>query len=526
MTSDHYRSNLGLAFERVAAQHADRIALHFPADETSVTYDALNRRANRFACLLRRDGLGPDDVVAIFNEKTHDAFALMLACLKLGVIYTNLDVESPLPRLERMLDTCRPKRFIASAEQLARVGPAIETAGITTIALDDGAFLEQLNALPEDNPVEAAAVCGTNPAYLMFTSGSTGFPKGAVMTHAGVLNFIQWSRRRFDITADQILTSVNPIHFDNSVFDFYSALFTGASLAIFTAKATQNPRHLVKAVDAARCTIWFSVPSLLIYALRMRAFERDDLASMRTVIFGGEGFPKPQLKKLFDMFGERIEFENVYGPTECTCICSAYRVSESDFADMDNLLPLGRMAENFGCHILTEDGREASPGEIGELCLTGPNVGLGYYRDRERTAGAFVRNPFREHTDERMYKTGDLVRLNPTDGLIHICGRKDNQIKLMGHRIELEEIELAANRVDGVAECGVVLRRHGDGRADILAFASTTHELTEVGLLSDLRRLLPHYMIPASVTFMDTLPKNSSGKMDRQQLQRLASEQS
>lgn len=526
MTTDGYLYNLGLLFERTAEQNAERVALHLPDDDATVTYGVLNRRANQIAGLLKSKRLRPYDVVAILNEKTIDAFALMIACLKLGIIYTNLDLESPPQRLKRMLGTCQPKFLIASAAQLDRFASVTREIEIQTIAIDDDNIRQKLGASSGENLPETSGITGANPAYLMFTSGSTGFPKGAIMTHTNVVNFVQWSRHRFAITPDDTLTNLNPIHFDNSVFDFYSALFTGATLVPFTAKWTQNPRRLVKAVDSARCTLWFSVPSLLVYGLTLRAFEQNDLAAMRVIIFGGEGFPKSQLKKLFDLFGDRIAFENVYGPTECTCICSAYRVSNDDFRETEKLLPLGRMAENFGHHILLENGSEAPPGETGELCLTGPNVGAGYYRDPERTAAAFVNDSFREGIDERMYRTGDLVRLDPNTGLIDILGRQDNQVKLMGHRIELEEIELAVNRLADVAECGVALRGLATGRQDIVAIVATTSKLDEVDLLADLRRLLPHYMIPALVIFMDSLPKNSNGKIDRQQLRRLAQEQS
>jgi D-alanine--poly(phosphoribitol) ligase subunit 1 len=279
----------------------------------------------------------------------------------------------------------------------------------------------------------------------MFTSGSTGFPKGAVMTHANVANLIDWSRETFSITTDDVLTNVNPLYFDNSVFDFYSALFNGATLTPFSKEETSDPKLLVEKVDAATCTLWFSVPSLLMFLQTMRATDGKHLRSIRRFVFGGEGYPKAKLKSLFDTYANTSEFFNVYGPTECTCICSSYRVTQSDFDDLQGLPPLGHIAANFDYLIVD-----------GELCLLGPNVGLGYYNDPERTAQSFVQNPMNDKFIDIMYRTGDLVRLNPADGKLYIEGRKDNQIKHMGYRIELEEIEAALHCLDYVSEAAVL----------------------------------------------------------------------
>jgi D-alanine--poly(phosphoribitol) ligase subunit 1 len=349
----------------------------------------------------------------------------------------------------------------------------------------------------------------------MFTSGSTGAPKGAVISHANLVWFMQWARDRFAITPDDVLTNVNPLYFDNSVFDFYTALFSGATLVPVFHDQARDPRTLVRIVDAAQCTVWFSVPSMLVYLLTTRALSTKDFGAMRKIVFGGEGFPKAKLKQLWDLFGSRADLENVYGPTECTCICSAYTIRERDFSDMQNLAPLGTLAQNFDCEIIAAD---AADPDFGELFLRGPHVGLGYYNDPARTAAAFVQNPTHSRYIDVGYRTGDLVRRDES-GRLHFKGRKDYQIKHMGYRIELEEIEAALSSVPGVKECAVVYHKLGEALGQIVAFVASDAGMTADEVMRHVGSALPDYMVPRRVVFLHALPKNANGKIDRVGLQ-------
>jgi D-alanine--poly(phosphoribitol) ligase subunit 1 len=366
--------------------------------------------------------------------------------------------------------------------------------------------------------VELAEVTGADPAYIMFTSGSTGMPKGAVMSHRNVLNFIGWAQDRFAIQPADIFSNANPIYFDNSVFDFYTSLFSGASLVPISSEEARDPRRLVQIVNSRHCTIWFSVPSLLVYLLTTRALEAKDFSSVRKIIFGGEGFPKTKLKRLYELFGHRADLENVYGPTECTCICSAHTISSDDFADMQSLATLGFLAPNFDYEILSTDGAEG----VGELFLRGPNVGLGYYNDPERTGKVFVQNPTHRRFADIGYRTGDLVRRD-TSGRLHFVGRSDFQIKYMGYRIELEEIEAALGTIPEVEECAVVYRKLGEGLGEIVGFAAVAAEKAPAELIQEVARIVPPYMVPKRVILLSDLPKNANGKIDRIVLQSMAS---
>ena len=374
-----YLYNLGLLFKYIASIHVDSIALAFPDGATS-SFKNLDQRSDLIAKLLLSKGLEQGDVLAMFSDKSETSFSLMLACLKTGIIYTNLDFSSPSSRNNKILDRCRPSMiFYDTGIDLSNSGLEYSCPDITSKEL--GKVQESSTELTYTN------VNGNDPAYIMFTSGSTGFPKGAAISHQNLLNFISWGRSTYRVSPEDRFTNVNPIYFDNAVFDFYISLFNGASMVPVRAEDAKNPKTLVEFIDKTKCTIWFSVPSMLVYLLTTKALNGKELQSIRVFSFGGEGFPKTKLKTLYELYSTNADILNVYGPTECTCICSSYPISEIDFEDMSELAPLGEMAPNFGYRI---DPIQDNP-NYGELWLEGPNVGLGYFNDEERTNQAFVK---------------------------------------------------------------------------------------------------------------------------------------
>jgi D-alanine--poly(phosphoribitol) ligase subunit 1 len=512
-----YQYNLGLKFYEVAARHDNKAALQYPSGET-FTYAQINNLSNKIARLLLAKGIRKGNVVAIFNEKSHYAFSLMIGCLKIGAIYTNLDITSPWPRLEKMINSCLPKIIFFDVagspitNEVKQNVPLIECN-----ELQDELFIRSLTDVSNENLKETFEVDGNNPAYIMFTSGSTGFPKGAVMSHSNVLNFIQWAMQTFNITEKDILTNANPVYFDNSVFDFYTSIFNGATLVPLAHDLVKNARQLVKAINESNCTLLFSVPSLQVYLLTTKALSKNDFQNIKRISFGGEGFPKTKLKQLFDLFGDRIILYNVYGPTECTCICSSYIITEKDFENMNELATLGYIAPNFSYEILPfEDGNK----NFGELALIGPCVGLGYYNDFDRTAKSFIQNK-NSLFSQPMYKTGDVVE-KAANGHLYFRGRVDNQVKHMGYRIELEEVEAAFNTLDYINEAGVIYEKINTELGQIKAFVSVSGNGKDSKLiLNDIKNLLPSYMVPKEVTILNALPKNSNGKIDRKQLAQL-----
>jgi D-alanine--poly(phosphoribitol) ligase subunit 1 len=505
-----YQYNLGLLFNDVATKNKNNIAIK--EIDNDYSYETLNKVSNRLSHFLLKLGITQNDVVAIFNNKSLYSYSLMLACSKIGAIYTNLDPKSPEARLSKMLKTCSPKVIFYSSSNHT---PPKESFVGNIKLIDYSDISSKIENCSDSLPEACDTVASNTPAYIMFTSGSTGFPKGVVISHQNILNFIKWSQLTYQTSTSDIFTNINPMHFDNSVFDFYSSLYTGASIISVQENLTINPRKLVEHLNHLKPTIWFSVPSMLVYVLNMRALKDSDLPSLKTVTFGGEGFPKNQLRKLWKLWGDRVRFVNVYGPTECTCICSSYNVTEKDLEN-DDLLPLGQMAPNFYHAVLDENGNEVRHGEIGELCIGGPNVGIGYYNNNSKTKEAFVDNPKPLYRD-LIYKSGDLVKQDPNSNLLFFAGRKDNQIKRMGYRIELEEIENALNNLDFIQESAVIFIDTEKHPSKIIGCIKSN--LIKTDNINDfLKKFIPLYMIPDMYFRLVDLPKNRNGKIDRLKL--------
>ena len=511
MTSSYF-DNLGRVFALISSSYRGAPALVMGAEER-ITFAELDRRSDFLALCLRGAGINRGDVVGIFHFKSVDGYAAMLACLKIGAPYVNLDDENPPDRLHKILQTSQPRLLVADGLVSENTARACASEGITFKSLNE--LSELFTTAPSLPPTPAEVVIGSDIAYLMFTSGSTGVPKGVAISHAQVINFILWAKGEFDIGPSDIVSNVNPMYFDNSVFDFYASLFNGAALAPVPRSPLKEPHRLVQKISESGCTIWFSVPTLLVYLTTTRALNQSSWPAMHTIVFGGEGYPKTELQKLYILLGARTRFVNVYGPTESTCICSAYEVTTRDFNDLVGLPPIGHLAANFR-GLLLDGNQPVQTGEVGELCLLGPNVGIGYFRDPERTNQSFVANPLCTSHKERMYRTGDLLRLDPADGLLYFVARKDNQIKHMGYRIELEEIEAALASLPGVIQCAVVYTLRHSQFGNIIGYVSgNTSKLDAEKLDEQLRTILPSYMLPKQIIIRDTLPKNANGKIDR-----------
>jgi len=507
-----YIHNLAQKFKLIANEFSDSTAVI--SKNASITYGILDRQSDMLAAHFLSYGIQPGDVICISGQKCISTIICILGALKAGATYSVFDPESPIERLSKIFRQCEPKLVLCSGNLV----PGIKAIGFN--AVDSTMVTTDSDIRTRDPSVTAhwQQITANSPAYIMFTSGSTGFPKGAIMSHQNVLNLIAWSQQTFEITAADVLTNVNPLFFDNSVFDLYSALFSGASLVLFDSETIRNPAKLMQLINEYKCTSWFSVPSMLIFLQAMHAFSPENMSHIKRIIFGGEGYPKAKLKELFDIYSSRAVLYNVYGPTECTCICSSYKVSEDDFADLNGLLPLGQLAPNFDFLIVDEELQPVKPGQVGELILRGPNIGMGYFDDSDRTTLAFIQNPAHNEFREFVYRTGDLVYIKPTDGKLYIVGRRDNQIKHMGYRIELEEIENAFHGIDSASRC-VVVHCEIEGLSQIVAFVESTNgSLGEDSLKKRLQEIIPNYMLPTRFQFVDYLPKNANGKLDRMKL--------
>lgn len=505
-----YVYNLGLAFQKVCEKQQNKTAIVFDGKER-ISFNELDNLSNKLANFLLINSVRKGEVVAIQNRKTPLGFAMMVACLKLGVVYTNFDYTNPVERIRKIFDTACPKLVFADEHHSDIENLCVELQ-IKYFAADCNADFLSMKKEGLDIAL-VRDVTGSMPAYIMFTSGSTGIPKGVLVSQKSLLNFIKWGKETYLLEKDDIMTNVNPIYFDNSVFDFYCSVFNGITMVAISKEVVEKPKEMLEIIQKEQCTFWFSVPSMLIYLMNLRLLTKDKLESIRIFSFGGEGYPKELLRKLYNMYYETSDFYNVYGPTEGTCICSAYRITSEDMEE-EGLAPLGEIAPNFDYVILDDNEMES---QAGELCLMGEQLALGYYNDRERTEKSFVHYKGVDAYYVRMYKTGDLVE--KINGKLYFRGRVDNQIKHMGYRIELEEIENALIKLDGIKQCAVIHTISQKHFSKIVACLAMEQIKEAAEIRMELRKYLPAYMIPNDYVFMKELPKNANGKVDKIRLE-------
>jgi D-alanine--poly(phosphoribitol) ligase subunit 1 len=503
-----YQYCLTQIFKKIVTKYPGNRALIWDHD-SFVTYLDLYNISNQISHFLLNHDVKKGDRVCIILDKCTIAYSIIIACLKIGAPYFIIDPANPTERSKYILQKCCPSVvFIGN-------NTTIEYNSGQIVHIDEANNqFDFINNYPSSEINIEWDVTGADPAYIMFTSGSTGFPKGAVMSHDNLRNFIEWTNWQFDISPDDIFTNVNPLFFDNSVFDIYSSLFSGAALVPFNASMVRDAYQTIQRMDELQCSVYFSVPSLLIYFQTLKLMNSQVFKSIKKVIFGGEGYPKPKLKELYDCLKDRITFYNVYGPTECTCICSVYKLSDKDFYDLKGYPPIGKLIPNFSYFIMNEHNEAVADGDIGELCLSGPCVGLGYFNDIEQTQMSFIQNPLNNAFYERIYKTGDLFWYNTNDTKLYFAGRKDSQIKHQGYRIELAEIEHALTEIPDVDEA-VALHTFKNGISHIIGIVATKQLMNASYVKNELAKYVPKYMIPSKLEILKYLPKNANGKIDR-----------
>ena len=502
--------NLGLRFSKIAKVQPNSSALII--EKNIHKFSDLDKKTNQICNWLIKKNLTLGNTICITSEKNFIVFSLMIACLKMGITYTFLDRKSPFLRLKKIIDDVNPSAIIVDdVLKNNLISKELKTDIYELCNISQEFSIEKETLFNFD----VSTVSSSTVAYLMFTSGSTGRPKGVAISHGNLVSFSNWCKEEYDIRKNDVVTNLNPLFFDNSVFDIYGGLFNGSCLLPIPRTTTVDAKKTINLLEKNNATIWFSVPSLLTYIMSFLAIKKNSLTSLKKIIFGGEGFPKNSLKKLYDIVGDRIELVNVYGPTECTCICSSYNISKFDFSEeeMKKLAPLGKkLSKNFFYLILDKKHKLVPHGEVGELFIGGDNVGLGYFNSPEETKKKYIQNPTHNFYRDIVYKSGDMVYIDSLNKFIYYSSRVDNQIKFHGYRIELNEIENVLGSMNKVQEVAVTFGRK-NGNEEITAWVVHSSNMKE--LKKQLFNLLPSYMIPKKFIEMKELPKNNNGKINR-----------
>jgi amino acid adenylation domain-containing protein len=492
----------------------------------TVTYGDLDARSNQIARQLREIGCRRGDRVCLLSPKTPAALAAIVGIYKADCTYVPLDPASPGARLFKIVQACEPAAVLVSpaTARLFDEVHAIDRMSAVVGSLEDapatGAHWQASFTAADIARQPAESIPSLNaagdPAHILFTSGSTGQPKGVLITHANVMHFVRWANEYFGVTADDRVSGHSPLAFDLSVYDIFGAFAAGASLHPVPAELNVFPNKLADFIRARQLTQWFSAPSVLSYMAQLDVVANGDFPSLRRIIWCGEVFPVPALRYWMTRV-PHATYTNLYGPTETT-IASSYHAVTSVPEEGAPPVPIGRACPGEELLVVDEDMQLARPGEIGEICIGGVGLSPGYWHAPEITRSAFVPHP--SDPGCVVYRTGDLGRVG-ADGLVQFIGRRDSQIKCRGHRIELGEIESALQTLPVLRDSAVVAVATEGFGGTVLCCAYVARPgapVTPAMLRQQLSALVPSYMLPSQWRAFDRLPLNGNGKTDRSRL--------
>lgn len=502
----------------------EAVALVFRGHST--TYAQLEQNSNRLAGALRSAGCSRGDRVGLLVPKSTQAIVAMFGAMKADCIYVPIDVASPVARIQRILQKCECRCILADHSTAGLLNDLVAQGALTDSTqlgwLDHGAPL--VNGAGDTfswSDVETLADTAnesttrpSDPVHILFTSGSTGMPKGVVITHENIAHFIRWATAYWGMNAEDRISGHPPLHFDLSTFDIYGSIAAGAQLHLVPPEASLLPHKLAEFIRESKLTQWFSVPWVLQQMAKFDAVRPNDFPSLKRILWCGEKFPTPPLMYWMKHL-PHVTFDNLYGPTEATIASSYFRVAHCP-EDETVEVPIGLPCKGEILLVLDDQLRPVRPGEIGELYIGGVGLSPGYWNDPEKTEDVFRPNPYSSNPRDRIYKTGDLARIS-VDGIFYLVGRSDSQIKTRGYRIELGEIEAAVHSIPEVQDAAVMAVEYDpDTRSIACAYVPQPGtDISPLALKKKLANVLPSYMLPQRWMSLPQLPRNNNGKADR-----------
>ena len=500
----------------------ERTAVRDPERDVEVSYRDLDALAGRLQESLESIGVKPGDRVGLCAPKSIGTVAALFGVLKAGGAYVPVDYSAPTARNAFILSNCTVKALVVDRDlveplvaefgldaPLAEDLTDLRAYGVDLVLLRGPKWAESAAPPAEMDPPESLA-------YILYTSGSTGVPKGVMHNHSTALAFVDWCSEVFKPTEEDRFSSHAPLHFDLSILDLYVPLKHGATLVLVGEDVGKQPLRLAPLIAEERITAWYSTPSILRLLVEYGKMEEHDYSALRIVNFAGEVFPIKYLRATKAVWSHPRYF-NLFGPTE-TNVCTYYEVPDAIPPEREEPLPIGQACSDDRCKVMNLDDTEVPAGETGELYVAGGSVMLGYWSLPKRNAEAF----YIDEDGTPWYKTGDIVE-EDADGDYIFRGRRDRMVKRRGYRVELGEIEAALYRHDDIAEAAVIALSE-DGDVHIKAFVAWAGEgqPSIIAMKRYCSETLPLYMIPDSFSFQESLPKTSTDKVDYQRLKALA----
>jgi len=495
--------NLIDSFEKTVDLFPDKLAIR--DDNFSLSFKELRNKSKSVSSEISRKYDVINRPVAIYLPKSNEALVSMIGTLYSGNCYAPLDIKNPINRIESILRILRPLCVITDNKFfkiLEKCNLKIDILNIDDMELDS----------IDDISYNYQKCIDMDPAYIIHTSGSTGSPKGVVISHGSVIDHANWMIDAFKITSNEIIGNQSPFIFDTSTLDIYLMIFTGATLHLISEKFFMFPANLLKYVKNNQINFICWVPSVYINIANLKLLDFIKLTSLKKVLFGGEVMPTQHLNYWIQNLNKDVLFANMYGPTEITVNCT-YHIIDRVYKD-NEVLPIGIPCRNSDILILNEENQLCTTNEQGELCVRGSSLSLGYWEDFEKSNSVFIQNPLNTMYPDKIYRTGDKVFKNEQGEIIFI-GRKDFQIKHLGYRIELGEIEHSILSVfDSINGCVL----YDDRLNEIVFVYESKADIPISEFRFKLNKSLAKYMIPTRYVKMDTMLYTNSGKIDRVKL--------
>lgn len=521
---------------RYLIQHAlDHSAETYPETEafrcegSSLTYAACSTRSNQLARTLIELGVKRGDRVGIYLNKSLESAIAIYGIMKAGAAYVPIDPRLPRDTLAYLLSHCEIECVISARAQLsmlARVAGNTTLRAVVGVSNDhhvpelETVTWQEVSQLSEDSVRVAPVLIESDLAYIMYTSGSTGHPKGIMHTHRSGLSYSEAAAETYGVSSSDVLGNHSHLHFDMSTFDFFAGPLRGATTVIIPQAYMLLPASLSQLIEDERLTVWYSVSSALVDLLLRGELEDRNLDSLRWIMFGGEPFPPVHLRSLMAML-PNTRFSNVYGPAEVNQ-CTYFHVPALPNEYAHEQVPIGRTWDIAESIVVDENDEIVALGKEGELLVNAPTMMQGYWKDAERTRAAMFRaTPYPGSPFEKIFlRTGDLV-IADAEGNYRFLGRKDRQVKVRGFRVELDGIEAILSEHPDVAEVAVWLSG-GDApsiRAAVLLRDDLPADDDRPDLLKHARESLPYYAVPTEIMALENFPRTGSGKIDRRAIQ-------
>ncbi len=484
--------------EQTVRKVPDKIA--YANDEMGVTFQEVSVHSRAIGTFLNREGYDKKPIV-VFMGKHPSTIIAFYGVIYSGNYYVSIDEEMPKHRIELIFESLKPEAVICDSETETLISSLPFSGKVYR-------YYEMLQTLPDDEILLSIREkqIDIDPIYIVFTSGSTGVPKGVIACHRSVIDYIENLSEVLQINENTVFGNQTPLYVDACLKELYPTLKFGATAYLIPKNLFMFPLKLVEFLKDHNINTVCWVVSALTMISAFGALEKDVPQCLHTIAFGSEVFPIKQYN-LWKKHLPNARFINLYGPTEATGMSCYYEV-DREF-EPDEMIPIGRPFHNTEILLLDEDNQLASPGEIGEICIRGTSLTLGYYKNPEKTSEVFVQNPLNDAYPELIYRTGDLGRYNERKELMFVS-RKDNQIKHMGHRIELGEIEIVANQMDEMKSACCIFDHKK--KKIILYYVG---DLTTAQTATYLKEKLPRYMIPNRIECLEEMPLTANGKIDR-----------